>query len=171
MPFFIPDKFTINWNVMRHLLLGLMFIKSIISFGQTAEVKNYATLCKAWGFLKYYHPNLSTGKINWDSVLIQTIPNSGSINTQDKIDKSLRSLLDIAGEYSKKNEKHRQKDSLITFVNWKWIDQELKDPKIKQTFRDLTTIAVDSNKYVTDKTRSGIKIGYPRFINNVYYSW
>jgi carboxyl-terminal processing protease len=38
------------------------------------ETKNLATLCKMWGFLKYYHPTVAKGKMDWDSVLIQLIP-------------------------------------------------------------------------------------------------
>lgn len=32
------------------------------------------TLGHLWGFLKYYHPNVKTGRWNWDSVLIEKIP-------------------------------------------------------------------------------------------------
>jgi carboxyl-terminal processing protease len=38
------------------------------------EMANLANLCKVWGFLKYYHPTVAKGKIEWDSVLIELIP-------------------------------------------------------------------------------------------------
>jgi hypothetical protein len=38
------------------------------SFGQTPTKENdkIATFCKVWGFLKYYHPKVAIGKLDWD---------------------------------------------------------------------------------------------------------
>lgn len=38
------------------------------------KIKNLSSLCKVWGFLKYYHPNVAKGNFNWDEQLLAVIP-------------------------------------------------------------------------------------------------
>lgn len=38
------------------------------------QVQNLKTLCKIWGFLKYHHPALASGDINWDYELFRIMP-------------------------------------------------------------------------------------------------
>lgn len=38
------------------------------------KTKTLATLGKMWGYLKYYHPKLATGDINWDYELFRFMP-------------------------------------------------------------------------------------------------
>src|SRR4051812_32657766 len=54
------------------------------SFAQTSfnDTGKLASLCKVWGMLKYYHPEVATGKMNWDSVLFTKIPIV--LNTKNK---------------------------------------------------------------------------------------
>ena len=40
---------------------------------QYKETTKWAITCRAWGLMKYYHPNVTAGKIDWDSVLIERI--------------------------------------------------------------------------------------------------
>src|SRR5690606_41000441 len=37
------------------------------------QVQNLFSLCRIWGFLKYYHPNVSDGSLNWDEQLFERI--------------------------------------------------------------------------------------------------
>ena len=37
-------------------------------------VENLIVLCKVWGFLKYYHPDIANGKIDWDNELFRFLP-------------------------------------------------------------------------------------------------
>jgi len=44
---------------------------------ETPRVTNelsLSVLCKVWGLLKYFHPQVKNGSINWDSVLLKQIP-------------------------------------------------------------------------------------------------
>lgn len=62
---------------MRKLIcLFLILLCSISSFSQTfiTENQKLESLCKVWGFLKYYHPVVAKGKIDWDQQLIKHIP-------------------------------------------------------------------------------------------------
>ena len=38
------------------------------------QLLNLESLCKIWGFLKYYHPKIAQGEIDWDQELFKYIP-------------------------------------------------------------------------------------------------
>lgn len=66
---------------MRKILYGFFLIQILLFcllFNSQAQsrqqVKNLATLARVWGFLKYYHPDAALGKPDWDSSLMQMIP-------------------------------------------------------------------------------------------------
>lgn len=37
------------------------------------DTTKWAVTCRVWGLLKYYHPNVNAGKLDWDKVLIDRI--------------------------------------------------------------------------------------------------
>jgi hypothetical protein len=39
-----------------------------------SQVDNLVTLGKVWGFLKYYHPKVTSGQIHWDYALFRVLP-------------------------------------------------------------------------------------------------
>ena len=68
---------------MKHLLLSFFFVAllSCNSATNTTEnclpkeqKKSLIALGQLWGFLKYHHPVVSEGKLDWDSELIKIIP-------------------------------------------------------------------------------------------------
>jgi len=54
---------------------------------------NLVLLCKTWGFLKYYHPEVGIEKINWDSVLISNIDIVRSLKSEDSVKKFFDSFI------------------------------------------------------------------------------
>ncbi|MBF4472434.1 S41 family peptidase [Flavobacterium sp. HJJ] len=48
------------------------------------ENQKLAATCKIWGFLKYYHPNVASGKLDWDMQLIKILPEvRKAVNKED----------------------------------------------------------------------------------------
>jgi carboxyl-terminal processing protease len=72
---------------MRKIILT--FLLFTISFGysqnQLNETQKLATLCKVWGFLKYYHPSVAKGNYNWDEQLIIILPKIEQAKTKEEI--------------------------------------------------------------------------------------
>lgn len=68
------------------------------SFGQSLsyQQKLYYT-CKVWGFVKYYHSRVSVCDVDWDSVLVTTLPAIKSAVTTDQFNDALDSMLKAAG--------------------------------------------------------------------------
>ncbi|WP_264550582.1 S41 family peptidase [Flavobacterium sp. N2038] len=62
------------------------------------ETKNLSNLCKVWGFLKYYHPNVAKGNFNWDEQLLTIIPKIEKATTNEAISKIYLDWIDSLGE-------------------------------------------------------------------------
>ena len=53
---------------------------------------------KVWGFLKYYHPKVNEGKINWDQQLVDIITKLQDIKTKQDISDTYIKWIDSLGE-------------------------------------------------------------------------
>ena len=76
---------------MKHLLLYFFFVALLSCNSATNTTKNsllkeqeksLIALGQLWGFLKYHHPTVSEGKLDWDTELIKIIPSI--INAQNE---------------------------------------------------------------------------------------
>jgi len=70
---------------------GFLFLTlASLSFGIAAqeslsETGKLASLCKVWGFLKFYHPAVTGGKYDWDQELLKREPLLLSLKTKDEL--------------------------------------------------------------------------------------
>jgi len=84
---------------MKRCTLILSFlVVCTFSFAQTPTLqqKLYYT-CKVWGFVKYFHSNVSTCGVNWDSVLVSVLPSIESAATSGAFNDALDTMLAAAG--------------------------------------------------------------------------
>jgi carboxyl-terminal processing protease len=91
--------------------------------GKMSEVEKLSTLCKVWGFLKYYHPKVSKGKYDWDKELLKKISIIKKINTKPEINETYISWINSIGKVKKR--KHEDKnisDSLKINLTLDWIN-------------------------------------------------
>ncbi len=51
------------------------------------ETEKQSSLCKVWGFLKYYHPNVSNGNYNWDEQLLIILPKVEQAKNKEELSK------------------------------------------------------------------------------------
>lgn len=80
------------------ILLILMPFKGVCLPEQTtAETQRLAQLCKIWGFLKYYHPQVATGKSDWDAHLITLIPKVRQATTAEQVSAIYLQVLEELG--------------------------------------------------------------------------
>ena len=75
---------------------------------------------KIWGFLKYYHPNVATGKINWDSVFVTQIRRINNIDSKNQYNEEIRKLLQTAGKST------YYSDTITTFTDSQLINYDFK---------------------------------------------
>lgn len=93
--------------------------------GQTLE--NLEVLGKVWGFLKYFHPQVVTGKYNWDFELFRVLPTIANAKNKKERNLLLYKWIDKYGEITEA-EDYTVKDSTqyhrFAYLNW------LEDPNL-----------------------------------------
>ena len=63
------------------LLIVFMGSQNFLAQEKLTQNEKLETLCKVWGFLKYYHPNVAKGTYNWDNQLIEKIKEAENTET------------------------------------------------------------------------------------------
>jgi hypothetical protein len=80
----MKSLFSILFFISFQFLSVHLHSSSQVSCQQTSEFEVYklSSLCKVWGFMKYYHPKISKGKLDWDKELVKMIPIVMNCSTQ-----------------------------------------------------------------------------------------
>jgi hypothetical protein len=115
-------------------------------------------MCKVWGFVKYYHSEVSVCSTNWDSVLLDVLPDVRSASNTTEFNNALIYMLDAAGPMTVTGtalpdtlpaELKRNRD-------WGWIsstalraDVQIKLNEIKDNFVPHPICWVKRNDYTT----------------------
>jgi C-terminal processing protease CtpA/Prc len=83
-------------TIMKVILTFLLLIISVLIDGQSLKVEKLTKsqidqlfkVGKIWGYLKYYHPDVTKGKYDWDKKLLERIPSilgSASLEESNQI--------------------------------------------------------------------------------------
>lgn len=67
------------------------------------QEENLFKLCKVWGFLKYYHPEVAKGSFNWDYELFRIMAKILEADNSEKVDKILIEWVEGLGDVKKGN--------------------------------------------------------------------
>ncbi|WP_116109051.1 S41 family peptidase [Lewinella sp. IMCC34191] len=87
-------------NVPTNLLILLFaaFTLNGASAQSKGQISELADLCKVWGTLKYFHPEIASGNRDWDSVLVASLDRLLVSNKEDALRREVDRMLQIAGE-------------------------------------------------------------------------
>ncbi|MEP0263450.1 S41 family peptidase [Dokdonia sp.] len=96
------------------------------------EVKNLAILGKVWGFLKYHHPAIAKGDINWDYELFRVLEDIAFAKADSERDKRILTWIDTYGPVSKcKRCKETSEDAYLkpntTWISSSNLSEELQE--------------------------------------------
>ncbi|NJN42577.1 MAG: hypothetical protein HC811_10465 [Flammeovirgaceae bacterium] len=78
----------IDTNYMRKTILLLIIIRCTIGLSAQhtlTETDKLISTAKIWGFLKYYHPQVSKGQHNWDEELFNILPKIKHCDNRDQL--------------------------------------------------------------------------------------
>lgn len=134
--------------------LSTLFTFSTLSYAQTTtppastgssititqlsgqQVEDLAMLGKVWGFLKYYHPKVADGGLNWDEELFKVMPQVLSAKNKNERNAALYTWVKTLGE----GKTVQVKDSAVvryqpdfSWINPKTFGNELSQLLIKTT--------------------------------------
>lgn len=136
-------------NPFKIAWISLSMLISSNVFGQV-KYQEIATFTKVWGFLKYHHPAVATGKINWDSVYINNLPKIHHCATPNEFNKILLSVIGNLGEIQKTHPA-KLSDSVFTQNHdLKWIDQNrLINQTLRSRLKEIYTYRnQNGNQYI-----------------------
>ena len=83
------------------LIFLLVFSQAIFALDKISQTEKLAATCKVWGFLKYYHPNVASGELNWDSQLLEKLPKIEQAQTKEEFSLILENWIDDLGPVKK----------------------------------------------------------------------
>jgi C-terminal processing protease CtpA/Prc len=128
-----------------------------------------ATFGKVWGFLKYYHPKVASGKTNWDETLVNNYYSVRNIDNKIDFNRKITRLLDSVGIVLPARSKALDfPDSLKRNLNIDWIDDTTylspyNSKRLRYIFENRQP---GKNFYISRRSR----VGNPDFKNEKLYS-
>jgi C-terminal processing protease CtpA/Prc len=125
------------------------------------DIKKLAMIGKVWGYLKYYHPSIISGKYNWDKELFKILPIYKSENFEKELEKWVISLSDI--KYKKS---HKPKFYYKQTTNFSWFNNSLIRKKLRRELKKTYKAKRDSVHSFYVKINDGVSI----FKNELSYS-
>lgn len=85
-------------NIHLTIIGWLALLAGPVSGQSNTQVQELALLSKTWGLLKYYHPNVATGKYDWDSTLIAATKRLLQQGKSQHIRREIDGMLSLAGK-------------------------------------------------------------------------
>lgn len=137
-----------SFNFLRSFSLVLLLLSASGALAQVRYTKIEA-FTKIWGFLKYHHPRIAAGGLNWDSVYISTIPKIQNLSNAD-FNRRLLSIIDGLGPLHKDGAVKVPDTLFAKNHDLQWIDANKNIyPKLKSRLKEIYTFRNrGENKYI-----------------------
>lgn len=136
------------------------------------QVENLKKLCKVWGLVKYYHPKVVSGSVNWDYELFRITPDILASKNSNDTDKILYDWIMKLGKVKENAENDKEKEVMLKRdLAWikdeKYIDKNLGDLLIKISNTNISKRAKAYVSYSKDSPFSDFK--NEKAYNNMKY--
>lgn len=79
------------------LTLFILFFQCTFALAKISETEKLTATCKVWGFLKYYHPKVAGGEVNWDNQFLEKLPQIEKAETKEEFSLILENWIDELG--------------------------------------------------------------------------
>lgn len=148
--------------------------KSTTSISQydKQSIENLAILAKTWGFLKYYHPAVASGKYDWDTELFKIMPDILNAKSVPERNSILYKWIQNLGEFEISEITYPDKEKVKIYPDISWVEDKsiLGDVsellvKIKTAKRDGKNVYVNMNQamigQVFEKENPYADMSYP----------
>lgn len=153
-------------KLIHILLLLFVFNNSYLVKGQNVEnskpneneIKNLSNLCKVWGFLKYYHPNVAKGNFNWDEHLLTILPKIENAKNTQEISKIYIDWIDSLGDIKecKTCKTINSKDSFDKNFNLSWTqDQNVFSDELTKKLKYIENNRFQGKSYYISTASNG----------------
>jgi hypothetical protein len=122
-------------------------IAKISTDSQTVE--NLVVLGRIWGFLKYYHPVVASGKYNWDYELFKIMPNIITAKTPSARNDVLSAWIDTLGTFAQDSIRSIDSSTVAQWPDYSWINEASLGKNLAQKLNLIRTAKRDGKcRYV-----------------------
>jgi carboxyl-terminal processing protease len=157
----------VGWIVTR--LRACVLVALVIALVQSSAPRaddtldqgaRLSALAKVWGLLKYFHPGVAQGTINWDVSLVDELPRIQAAVTKPAFNDEVLRFMQSAGS-APRTTPGAPLDQPEADPAFRWIeDQQLFEPATIGALKTIRFAAVSgTNRYV----RPVINVGNPDF--------
>lgn len=157
---------------MKKKLLIVFVLLFQFSFSKPiTETQKLATTCKVWGFLKYYHPNVTDGSKNWDEQLFQVLLKVEKAKTSETFSMVIENWIDSLGKVkSSVIDKVSKKEYFDKNFDLSWLNKnDLFSKSLSKKLKFIEENRIQGKQYFVDFElgSDGIPL---KFKNEVKYS-
>ncbi len=132
-----------------------------------ARIADLALLGKVWGFLKYYHPEIAAGKLDWDYELFRFLPKYLNANGSRQRDKLLTGWIESLGELPEcPTCAEKPAGSFLIAPDLAWLDDRNLDSKLRKKLHYVLQRRNQGKHYYISLFEN---IGNPNFKNEKAY--
>lgn len=144
---------------MKKIILLFLIIISQLGYSkEISETEKQASLCKVWGFLKYYHPTVAKGDYNWDEQLMLVLPKIENAKTKEAISKVYLDWIDSLGEIKecKSCKEENTKEYFDKNFNLAWTQKdELFSDKLSEKLKHIENNRFQGKNHYVSATKNG----------------
>ncbi len=112
-------------------------------------------LCHVWGFLKYYHPAVASGKYNWDFELFRILPQITAAKSKSERETIYTTLIKKMGHFELAEKKGTDPSHIKLTPDYNWIEKARFSDTFTALLRKLINAKRPDEHYYISFQESG----------------
>ncbi|SHJ14551.1 Peptidase family S41 [Clostridium cavendishii DSM 21758] len=128
-------------------------------------------LCKVWGFVKYYHPKIATGDVDWDDELFRIMPKALTSKNDKEFNDIIYEWINKLGDVKISEGQTPLDGKIVLKPDIKWIEnKELLGDKLSDLLVKVSKSERNykTHKYIDGNIEKGLFQGEKNYPNMKY---
>ncbi|TDS16725.1 C-terminal processing protease CtpA/Prc [Maribacter caenipelagi] len=147
---------------------------SLFSQNELSENDKLYTVSKVWGFLKYYHPQVAKGDLNWDNEFIRILPSVKHAKSKNELSDVLLTWINSQGKI--KNCNSCKPKNNVTYFNdnfdLSWTqDSTLFNNDLSEKLKAIETNRFQGKSQYFSINKKGGNINLEKDISTLDFDW
>lgn len=130
------------------------------------QIQNLELLGRLWGFLKYHHPAVTSGKYNWDYELFRILPDYLKVENNEERDKVLLHWIKKLGKVKDRKVKQEHFGTTILKPDLAWVEKLDMNSELRCSIKNIYKNRNYGEQYYINPNQSS----RPFFSNENAYS-
>ncbi|CAI2766253.1 S41 family peptidase [Flavobacterium collinsii] len=152
------------------LVFLIVCTQTIFGYTKITQTEKLAATCKVWGFLKYYHPTVASGKINWDEKLFEVLPKIEKAQTKEEFSVVIEKWIESLGEVPANTPVavDPKTDYFNKNLNLEWTQKDkLFSKSLSQKLKFITENRFQGVNYYVNQEGKNVRL---QFVNEPEYA-